>query len=578
MEKIWMVAVEAKPHATAGGTSAVVGTLSRVLRQRGYDVRLVLPYYSVLMRPPRYQVDYLFSLDVPVGPEPLATLPEEWPPVLRSYLWERAEPRPQAFVYQACPAGEGDAGEVPLYLIGGDPYHYFARVNGRDEPIYPPLEEVSVDAGRLYTFFCRAALEMMDAFARQGWQPDIIHCHDWPTGLLPALLKHAPAAFPALEGARVALTIHNSSATVYQGGWFSPQLLHYAGLPQALFDYGQLQHQGCVNFIKGGILFADVVNTVSEGYADELQDDAEESFVDLAGLRKAYRYSGGLDYVWSQYQVDLLGIRNGIDDCYTPAAIGQGADWSLVEQDWREHYPPAEGRPIAGWAYTAEDIDFWSKKMDLKRYLQERCNRLLRADFALDEAVPLVAIRSRLVEQKGFDLILQGLRQWDFGRPVQFLVVAWGEDACAVNYRLELEDLAGQYPQRLAFSRSWRDVPEPLHYAGADMLLMPSLFEPCGLPHMMALRYGTIPIVRRTGGLADVVQDFDLVSGTGNGFDFIAPDQREMVQALERALRVYASPEQWRRLVHNALQARDRRGDDFSWQTAVDRYMQEVYA
>lgn len=578
MDKILMVAVEAKPHATAGGTSAVVGTLSKVLARRGYDVRLVLPYYDALFRAPRYEIEHVMDLDVPVGKKYTPPPSDDLPASLHVYLDQHQKSLLRPPLCRAhFSASSSSVQGVPLYLIGGDPYRYFARVNEEDVPIYPPLEEVSVDAGKLYAFYGRAVLEMAAQFAAQGWKPDIIHCHDWPTGLIPVCLKAASPAIPGLDGVKVVLTIHNSSDTVYQGGWFGPEILYYAGLPYDLFEYGQVQHQGFLNFIKGGVLFADAVNTVSKGYAEELKGDAEESFVDVDGQRKTYRYSGGLDYIWSQYQVDLVGIRNGIDDSYDPALIGQGDDWGAVDEDWRAHYAPAAGRSIADWAYASDDEQFWSKKMDLKRYLQERCNRLLRTQFAVDERVPIVAVRSRLVEQKGFDLILKGLREWDFSRPVQFVIVAWGEDVYAVRYRRELEELAQRYPHRMAYSRCWSDVPEPLHYAGADMLLMPSLFEPCGLPHMLALRYGTGPIVRRTGGLADVVQDFDVIAGTGNGLDFIAPDHREMVQALERALRVYASPERWQTLVRNAIQAQDCSGRDFSWDTSAEQYIEHVY-
>ncbi len=572
--RILMVAVEAGPYASAGGTGAVVGTLSRMLRRRGHDVRLVLPYYSTLIRPPAFPVESLSTLDVPVGrpplPEVLAGLPEP----LRAYLREVHEPPPRAFLYRVLPRSTPD--EVPTYLIGGDPYHYFARVDGRQVPLYPPLEEIGVNAGRLYAFYARAVLEAVLLFAREGWTPDVIHCHDWPTALIPACLRAVPAPPPLLEGARVVLTIHNTSGIVYQGGWFGPEILTYAGLPRGLFDYGQVQHQGHLNFMKAGILFADAVNTVSEGYAREIQSDAEEAFLDLNGVRKTYRYSGGLDYVWSQYQIGLTGIRNGIGEDYDPRQIGQGPDWDLVESDWTTQYAPAEGRPLSEWAYSPDDPHLWKKKSALKRYLQERSNRLLQAHFQVEETVPLIAVRSRLVEQKGFDLIIRGLREWP-GRPAQFLIVAWGEDEHARQYRQHLEDLAHEQPQRIALSRSWREIPEPLHYAGADMLLMPSLFEPCGLPHMMALRYGTIPIVRRTGGLADVVEDADPLAGRGNGFDFVAPDHREMLQAVERALRVYQSPPHWQALVRNALRARDRYGRDFSWETAVTLYLETVY-
>lgn len=555
MTRILMAAIEAKPYATAGGTSDVAGTLPRALRRRGYDVRLVLPYYGALIGSPQYQVRPAMSLEVPLG--------------TRSVY---------ASVHQAVLANPDRSGDAhPAYLIGGDPDGYLARVNGQTVPLYPALEDPTVDAGRLYAFFCRATLELARKFYQDGWKPDIIHCHDWPTGLIPVYQKIALLRDPSMEGVRVAFTVHNISDIVYQGGWFPPTVLQQARLPLSLFREGRLEHNGKVNFMKAALVFADRVNTVSEGYAEEIRRPDQECFLTIGGERKSYQCSGGLHYVWSYFGVGLVGIRNGIDDGYDPRAIGRGGDWELVAADWQAHFAPAGGRPLAEWAFAAQDAERERKKGELKRYLQERCNRLLGSNLAVDERVPVIAARSRLAEQKGFDLLVAGLQRWDFTRAAQFVIIAWGDDPQARLYGLELDRLAQAYPERIAFSRSWRDIPEMLHYAGSDMLLMPSLFEPCGLPHMMALRYGTVPVVRRTGGLADVVQEFDPISLTGNGFDFVAPDYREMLEALARALRAYQSPAHWRALVQNALQARDRQGRDFSWEAAAERYAAEVY-
>jgi starch synthase len=373
---------------------------------------------------------------------------------------------------------------------------------------------------------------------------------------------------------RVAFTIHNMSDVVYQGGWFDPGLLSYARLPQRLFHDGRVRHKGHLNFIKAGIVFADGVNTVSEGYAQEISSNKTESFVALDGARKRIQCSGGLDGVWARYGVNPIGIRNGIDDAYDPARIGQGEDWQFVDNDWKSSYAPAGGQSVAGWAYGPGDPHLQRKKRDLKRYLQERCNRLLNSRLEVSAEIPLIAVRSRLTEQKGFDLILEGLRQWDSAHPVQFVIVAWGEK----RYAGPLKELAATHPEWIAFSESWKVAPEPLHYAAADMLLMPSLFEPCGLPHMMALRYGTLPIVRHTGGLADVVQDAVLSPETGNGFVFKAPDFRELLHAIERALEVYSlHPDRWLQLQTTAMQARDRYGHDFTWTTAANRYLTELY-
>ena len=537
-----MVAVEAKPYATAGGTSDVVGALSGMLRAEGYDVRLALPHYGTLIRPPRYKVERLADLEVPVGREPLRA--------------------------SVCRTNQN------TYLVGGDPFGYFAQVGRKDVPVYPTLEDSSVDAGKLYAFFCRAILELVGRFGEEGWQPNIIHCHDWPTGLIPVYLRPELSGAASVKDRRVVFTIHNMSDVVYQGGWFEPDLLEYAGLPRRLFHGGQVQHRGHVNFMKAGIVFSDRVNTVSEGYAREISSGKTESFVTLDGARKRFKYSGGLDGIWAKYQVNLIGIRNGIDDSYDPAHIGEGEDWRFVDEDWRTSYAPARGQSIAEWAYDLSDSDLRRKKQDLKRYLQERCNRQLKTRFEVSAEIPVIAVRSRLTEQKGFDLIVEGLQQWRAAWPVQFVIVAWGED----RYAKPLKKLAAAHPEWIAFSDSWKTAPEPLHYAAADMLLMPSLFEPCGLPHMMALRYGTIPIVRQTGGLADVVQDYDPSSETGNGFVFRAPDVEEMLDATGRSLETYHQhPDHWRELITTAMQARDQWGHDFTWTTAANRYLTELY-
>jgi starch synthase len=542
MKQILVAAVEAKPYATAGGTSDVVGALSRELQQKGYDVRLVLPYYSTIICEPKHEVQHVADLEVLAG--------------------GRAIPAP-VFVT-----------DEQIYLIGGDPDDYFARVGRDATPLYPTLEDVSTDAGRLYAYFCRSVLELALEFNAMGWQPDIIHCHDWPMGLLPAMIEFAGEEAESLQDVPVIMTVHNMSDVVYQGGWFNPDLLEYAGLPSELFTAGQVRHEDHVNFMKTGIVFSDRVNTVSEGYAAEIRSGKAENYATFWGTRRSIRASGGLDAVWDQFGVDLIGIRNGIDDVYDPGTIGQGEDWEFIDGDWTANFAPADGQSVSGWAYSADDPEYRRKKRDLKCYLQDRCNRFLQTEFSVDADIPVVAVRSRLTEQKGFDLLLRGLQEWRSARPVQITIVAWGEE----RYASELRKLAAKHPGWIAFSDTWRAIPEPLHYAAADMFLMPSLFEPCGLPHMMALRYGTIPIVRRTGGLADVVEEFNAGPVTGNGFDFEDPEPAQMLQAVERALRLYdQQPDSWSDLLANAMQARDRDGQDFTWTTAADRYVDELY-
>jgi starch synthase len=323
--------------------------------------------------------------------------------------------------------------------------------------VYPTLEERSVDAGELHAFFCRAALELTGSFHEDGWQPDVIHCHDWPTGLVPAYLRTDLLDTAYLKGIRVAFTVHNMSDVVYQGGWFGLELLGYAGLPTRLFHDGQVRHMGYVNFMKAGIVFSDRVNTVSEGYPREISGDKKESFVTLGGTRKRFKCSGGLDGIRSKYHVNLIGIRNGIDDSCDPAKMGEGEDWQFFDEDWKSSYLPASGRTIAGWAYSIGDPHLRRKKHDTERYLQERCNRFLKSHFEVSAEIPVIGVRSRLTEQKGFDLFLARLQQWSHAWPVQFIIGAWGEK----HYASHLKKLAATHPQLIAFTDSWKAAPGP---------------------------------------------------------------------------------------------------------------------
>jgi len=356
-----------------------------------------------------------------------------------------------------------------------------------------------------------AAFAVMQRYA---WAPDVIHANDWQAGLMPVLLRKTYGWDGLFSGTASLLSIHNIG---YQG-LFSPHSVHKAGLPYDLFlNGGPLGHHGAFSFLKSGILFANTVSTVSETYAHEIQSERHG-----AGLDGALRYRGA----------DLFGIRNGIDT----------AIWN-----------PATDPHIAR-NYTARTLD---DKQVNKQALLER--------FALpyDPAVPVLGIISRLTGQKGFDLLQPILGPLLQEEAVQLVVLGSGEKP--------LEDFFNwaqrAFPERVGVYIGYS---EPLAHqieAGADAFLMPSHYEPCGLNQMYSLAYGTVPIVHRTGGLADTVHDWHEMGGHGNGFSFWDPTPHALQTTIRRALSLYRTPAAWR-----DMQIRGMAGD-FSWQGSAEKYL-----
>ena len=469
--KILFTASECVPFVKTGGLADVVGALAPVLAAKGNDVRVMVPLYSAVpqeyVEGMRHEVDF----EVDLG-------------------WRK----------QYCGIEVLERDGVTYYFV--DNKYYFGR-----SYIYG----MGGDEYERYGFFCRAAL---NALPLLQFQPDIIHAHDWQSGMVPALLRIQYGHLPFYAGIRTVFTIHNLQ---YQGIFGIPEVQGILGLDGQYFTNDKLECYGCANFMKAGLVYADEITTVSPSYAEEIQT--------------AY-YGERMDGLLRAKHEHLSGVINGIDI---------------------KEYDP-ETDPLIPARYTAEDL---SGKAECKRALQEELG------LNQDPNAPIVAIISRLSNQQGLDLVDRVISEI-MGENLQLVVLGMG-DAKYVNLFSWAEQ---QYPGRVA-ARFRMDVPLSHRiYAGADLFLMPSQFEPCGLSQMISLRYGTLPVVRETGGLRDTVLSYNDANGAGNGFTFFNYNAHDMLYTLRRALYFYwDQKEVWR-----MLQQRGMTGD-YSWSHSAEMYL-----
>ncbi len=391
---------------------------------------------------------------------------------------------------------------VPTLLLRADRYFDRDGLYGEGGQDYP-------DNAERFAFFCRAALEWLRA---EREPPDVLHVHEWQAALAPAFLRATAALYPELGRVRTVLTLHNLA---FQGR-FPADHWHVLNLDARYFVPEFLEFYGEINFLKAGMVFADALTTVSPRYAAEIQTPA---------------FGEGLDGVLRARGAALRGILNGIDDAvWDPATDPQ---------------LPARYRvgDLAGKA---------------------RCKRALQAELGLDvgDDAPLLGVVSRLAEQKGFDLLAvalpPALEAWD----AELAVLGSGEE----RYERWVRELEARFPGRVGARVGFDEGLAHRIEAGADVFLMPSRFEPCGLNQLYSLRYGTVPIVHATGGLDDSVAEFDPATGTGTGFKFTPYTADAFLVALERALRTRRDPALWARLVANGM------AQDFSWSRAAAEY------
>ena len=469
--KILFAASECVPFIKTGGLADVVGALSPVLKAQGADVRVILPLYAAI------PVEYVSTMKLECEFEV-------------ELCWRRQYCGVKSLEYQG----------VTFYFI--DNQYYFGR-----SYIYG----LGGDEYERFGFFDRAVI---DALVHLDFKPDVIHCHDWQTGMIPALLKIQYAQYPFYQDMKTVYTIHNLQ---YQGVFPIKAVQDTLGLGDSLFTSDKLECYGCANYMKAGLVYADELTTVSPSYADEIQT--------------AF-YGERLDGLLRARKDQLVGILNGIDI---------------------NDYDPAKDPQI----YANYDPYHLGGKEICKQELQKELG------LEVDPTVPLVGIISRLSNQKGFDLIECVIREL-MATGIQLVVLGMGE----AKYTNLFSWAESEYPGRLATRFAMNHQLAHRIYAGSDMFLMPSQFEPCGLSQMIAMRYGSVPIARETGGLRDTVLSYNKFTDEGNGFTFFNYNAHDMLHTVRRAVHYYNNNRDvWYRLIVRGMTG------DYSWYSSAGKYM-----
>ena len=470
MLKVLFVASEAAPFAKTGGLGEVVGSLPKELRNQELDVRVIMPKYSAIPGEFAKKMIKKATFTVPVG-------------------WRQQ----YAGLFELAQQG------IIWYFIDNE--YYFKR-----DSLYGYYDEAE-----RFAYFCRAVLE---ALPQLDFIPDIIHCHDWQTGPLAAMLKLQYLARAEYGAIKTVFTIHN---LMYQGIFPGDMLGDLLSLPNSAFTADGLEFHGQVNYLKGGLAFSDCITTVSKSYAEEIQQPY---------------FGEQLDGFLRKRQADIYGIINGIDyEVYNPG-----------------------GDPDIDTNYTWRGT---SKRLNNKLKLQSELG------LPASKPIPLIGIVSRLVASKGLELIDYVLEEL-LALDVQVVVLGTGE----ARYEQLFRDAAGRHPDKISANITFSDKLAHRVYAGSDLFLMPSRFEPCGISQLIALRYGSIPIVHEVGGLKDTVIPFNPETGAGNGFVFTNYNAHEMLQVVEQAVVLYQDKTQWNKLVKNAMRA------EHSWQQSATEYRQ----
>ena len=471
--KVLYVAAEAVPFAKTGGLADVAGSLPKALKEDGVDVRIIMPKFGKIPEEYRDKMEHVYDGELNVA-------------------WRSK--------YVGLDKYELDG--VTYYFVDNEEYFNREGFYGYDD-----------DAER-FSFFCRAVLNLLPAM---DFWPDVINTNDWHAGLVNVFLKLEHMGDERYEKIKTVYTIHNLK---YQGVFPKNVMADVLGLDWKYFNNGDLEFYDAVNFMKGGIIYADHVTTVSKTYANEIQ----------------YPYFGEhLDGLLRARQDDLTGIVNGIDyDAYNPST-----DKMIFKN------------------YDDTTLD---RKRDNKTELQNKLG------LPVDRNVPLVAIVSRLVEPKGMDLVVRMMDEILQHEHIQLVVLGTGEK----RYEDWFKGLAWRFPKEVSTNIYFSNELAHRIYASADIFLMPSKSEPCGLAQMIASRYGTVPIVRETGGLYDTIKPYNTVEQTGNGITFKTYNAHDMLDAIRRSLALYADKSEWKTLVSNAM------NEDFSWSASAKKYI-EMY-
>lgn len=473
--KVLFVSPEVVPFAKTGGLADVAGSLPKALKGLGCDIRLVMPLYHSVRQEKYGLKKVLENLPIPLGRRPLP-----------------------ADIYQ----GQLEEG-LPVYFIERDEFYDRGNLYGSSKGDY-------FDNDNRFVYFSQGTLM---AARILDFKPDIIHCHDWQTGLIPAHLHFGRTIDPFFRNAASVFTIHNMA---YQGS-FPKEIVELAGLPGESFSPSGLEFWGRANLLKAGIVYSQIINTVSRKYSREIQ---------------THEYGYGLEGILSFRKDDLFGIVNGVDyDLWNPKTD-----------------------PFLAAHYTPEDL---SGKKACKKDLLE-CYHL--PEDRMEH--PVLGIISRLADQKGFDLLAEIMGRL-LKEDLSLVVVGTGEE----KYHSFFSQLAEQYPKKVGVCLYFDNTLAHKIEAGSDLFLMPSLYEPCGLNQIYSLKYGTIPVVRATGGLDDTIIPFDSRTGEGTGFKFKGYQAGELWVAIQLALAVYQNKKKWQQLMKNAM------AQDFSWTASAREYI-----
>ena len=475
MKNILFLASEAVPFIKTGGLADVCGSLPKALDSNYFDCRVMIPKYMCIPEEKRNELKYKthFYMDYLGQSRYVGVLEQEVDGILYYFI------------------------DNEYYFSGNKPYGNW----------YWDLEK--------FCFFCYAALSALPLL---DFHPDVLHCHDWQTGLAPVLLKDRFAGGEFFRSIRSVFTIHNLR---FQGVWDIKTIKRFTELSDYYFTPDKLECDRNGNLLKGGLVYADAITTVSKTYAREIQ----------------YPFFGeGLEGLLQARDHDLRGIVNGIDY----------EEWNPK----RDPFLPA----------NYDSVSFRTGKPEVKKALQEELG------LEVDPNCMLIGMVSRLTDQKGLDLLVRVFDEICQDK-IQFVVLGTGED----GYENFFRHYAWKYPKRVSAQIYYSEEKSHKIYAGCDALLMPSLFEPCGLSQLIALRYGTVPIVRETGGLKDTVEPYNEYEGRGTGFSFANYNAHEMMASIRYAEQVYYDHrEAWEEMIARGME------QDYSWKSSALQY-QELY-
>jgi starch synthase len=468
--RVLFVVSEASPFIKTGGLGDVAGALPKALAKKNVDVRVVIPKYKEINWELRDKLRFVKCFNVRVG-------------------WRE----------QFCGVWEYFYNGVTYYLLDNE--MYFKR-----DGIYGFYDEAE-----RFAFYDRAVLDMLRQI---DWQPDLIHCNDWQTGMLPVLLKYEYKRKDMFYwNMKIVYTIHNIA---FQGIFDAQILPELFGFDMELYNNNYLKFDDGVSFMKGGLYCSDIITTVSNTYAYEIQTP---------------EYGERLDGVLRDRAYALRGITNGIDyDDYNPKA----------DKFIKKHY----------------DVNSIKNKVINKTELQKELG------LTVNESIPMFAMVTRLTYQKGLDLLVN-ISDRLLQQNIQLVILGTGEK----QYEEHFKWLKHKYGNKVSANIKFDNAMASRIYAASDMFLMPSLFEPCGLGQLIALRYGSIPIVRETGGLKDTVNAYNEYTGEGNGFVFRNYNADELHNIIQYALRIYENKKRWNNLIKNAMES------DNSWNKSAEVYL-----